>query len=292
MSGSSPEHDVTPTLARLIRERFGDPPEGLDPETGSGVPADGALATLLAHRTHRRYLRKPVDDRLLDLLLAAALSAPSKSDLQQVCVVVVRDPEKHRAIAGLLPGMPWVADAPRLLVFCGDNRRIRRIAELRGKPFPNDNVDQFMNAAVDAGIVLQAFIVAAQAAGLGCCPLSEIRSSIDTVTQLLELPPNVFPLAGMTLGWPAGAGHVSMRLPPSVTVHQDRYDDSRLPEQIDAYDRRRDARHRIPPEKHRERERWGETDFYGWPEDKARQYARPHRADFLDYLRRRGFAMK
>jgi hypothetical protein len=47
--------------------------------------------------------------------------------------------------------MPWIADAPVFLVFCGNNRRIRQIGEWRGKPFANDHLDHFMNAAVDAG---------------------------------------------------------------------------------------------------------------------------------------------
>ncbi len=138
--------------------------------------------------------------------------------------------------------MPWIVTAPLFLVLCGDHRRIRRVSELRGKPFPNDTLDMFMNAAVDAGLVLQNFVIAAEALGLGCCPISVVRNHVEKLSEMLELPPAVFPVAGLTVGYPAQPGWVSMRLPPSVTVHTDRYDDRDLPAALDAYDRRREGR--------------------------------------------------
>src|SRR5580704_13914842 len=53
---------------------------------------------------------------------------------------------------------------------------------------------------------------------------------------------------------------------------------ARLDQQIDAYDRRRAAA--MPYRRQRVVERFGEAEFYGWSEDKARQYAEPLRADF------------
>jgi nitroreductase/FMN reductase [NAD(P)H] len=205
--------------------------------------------------------------------------------------VVVKDPRKHAAIAGWIPDMPWIAQAARFLVFCGDNRRQRRIAELRGRPFPNDNLDQFMNAAVDAGLVMQTFILAAEAVGLGCCPISVVRNHCPKLAALLELPPCVFPVAGLCLGYPAREGFLSMRLPPAVTVHVDRYDDRDFPRLVDDYDRRREARHATAPDKQRYADRYGLTEPYGWSEDKARQYSVPERADFGAFIRGHGFAL-
>ncbi len=37
--------------------------------------------------------------------------------------------------------------------------------------------------------------------------------------------------------------------------------------------------------------RWGEAAFYGWSEDKARQYAVPTRADFGAFVRSKGFRL-
>jgi nitroreductase len=253
-------------------------------------PGLAALATMAGHRSIRRFRPDPVPPALLRLLFACALSAPTKSDLQQADIIHVADPEKRRRLVAHLPDMPWILDAPVFLVFCGNNRRIRHIGEWRGKPFANEHLDHFMNAAVDAGIVMMHFISAAEAAGLGTCPISAIRNAVDTVSQELALPQGVFPVAGLCLGYPAAAGHISPRLPLEVTVHTDRYDESSLREQVDAYDRRRHANHAYG--KQRRVKLFGEAGFYGWSEDKARQYAEPERADFGAYIRRQGFSLK
>ena len=278
--------DAPPTIAELIQSRF-----GLPTAAGKGTAAEGAVGQLLAHRTHRRYTADPVPDDVLEIVLAAALSAPSKSDLQQVAIVLVRDRANQATIGSWIPDMPWIATAPLFMVFCGDHRRMRRISELRGRPFPNDTLDMFMNAAVDAGLALQAFITAAEGMGLGCCPISVVRNHVERLAELLALPPGVFPVCGLCVGYPSQRGWMSMRLPPAITVHTDRYDDSRLPEELEAYDRRREARHATPRESQRYVERFGYAEPYGWSEDKARQYSVPERHNFGPFVRRHGFAL-
>ena len=235
------------------------------------------------------YTPDPVADELLDMVLACALSSPSKSDLQQLSIIRVIDPDKRRAIAELIPDMPWIGTAPVFMVFCGDNRRIRRICALRGRPFGNDHLDSFLNAAVDAGMALQSTITAAAAVGLGCCPISVVRNHIDAIGAILSLPDCVFPVAGLTVGYPAQTGYISLRLPPAVTVHVDGYDDDALAAELDGYDRRRDRRYSIPPDNQRHTETFGQSEFYGWSEDKARQVSTPERAGLGAYLRRHGF---
>jgi nitroreductase/FMN reductase [NAD(P)H] len=38
-------------------------------------------------------------------------------------------------------------------------------------------------------------------------------------------------------------------------------------------------------------ERFGQAEFYGWSEDKARQYAEPLRTDFGAFVRAKGFCL-
>ena len=274
------------TIADLIRDRF-----GLPTEAGRSLPAEGTVAEILSHRIHRRYKPDAVSDETLEIVLAAALSAPAKSDLQQVAVVVVRDKTNQATIAGWIPDMPWIGQCPVFLVFCGDHRRMRRVAELRAKPYVNDTLDMFMNAAVDAALVMQNFVTAAEAMGLGCCPISVVRDHVEKLSDLLALPAGVFSVAGMCLGYPAQAGWISMRLPPALTVHTDRYDDSKMPALVEDYDRRREARHATPRESQRLPDRWGYAERYGWSEDKARQYSVPQRHSFGPYIRRQGFGL-
>jgi nitroreductase/FMN reductase [NAD(P)H] len=268
-----------------LKERF-----GAAPQIDAGWRGLDEFARIAEHRSHRRYTGAAVDPALLRLLFACALSAPSKSDLQQADIVHVEDRDKVRAIVELIPDMPWIGEAPVVLVFCGNNRRIRQIGDWRGKPFANDHLDHFMNAAVDAGIVMTSFIRAAEAAGLGCCPVSAIRNRPHDVTRLLELPDGVFPVAGLTVGWPTEPGRITPRLPLDVTVHVDRFDDSNVREKIESYDRRR---HELMPyRKQRGTHKFGEADFYGWSEDKARQYGVPERTDWGAFVRAKGFSLE
>jgi nitroreductase len=267
--------------------RFGEEPG----ETGE-VAEIPWLRQVLARRTHRRYPPRPVPEALLRLLLGAAFAASSKSDFQQASVIRVADRGRRDRLAALVPDMPWIGNAPVFLVFCGDARRLERIGELRGHDQENGGLEGFFNAAIDAALVLQTLILAAEAAGLGCCPISVIRNHADAVAEILELPDKVFPVAGLCLGYPSAEGFVSMRLPLAVTLHTDHYDDAALPADIDAYDRRRAARYAPPREQQRFPEIFGYADFYGWSEDKARQaIAQPDGQTFPSHLRARGFTL-
>jgi nitroreductase len=272
------------SLNRHIQARF-----GLPCDSGRLTEENSTVTNILTRRSHRAFSDDAIPDDLLATLLASAFSAPSKSDLQQACVIHVRDRAKQQRIANATDSTRWAARAPVLLVWCGDSRRIRRLSEWRGHAFANDHLDAFMNAAVDAGICMQTFIIAAESYGLGCCPLSELRNQVQLLSDELELPRHVFPVAGLCVGWPLRQAELSMRLPMSVTVMQDRYDDSTLFDQVTAYDRRREALEQTPPEQQRFVEEFGVAENYGWSENRTRQYSRPARADFGAYIRRQGF---
>src|SRR3970282_1843478 len=278
----NPENGHVNPIRSAMAERFGTD-LAIDPDW----PGLEELTRIAEHRSHRKFAGRPVDPALLRLLFACALSAPSKSDLQQADIIHVADRAKVQAIADSIPDMPWIANAPVFLVFCGNNLRIRQISEWRGKPFANDHLDHFLNAAVDAALVMMSFIRAAEAVGLGACPVSHVRNHSHEVARLLALPDCVFPVAGLCVGYPAEPGRISPRLPLEVTVHVDRYDDTGIREKIDAYDRRRHAL--APYRKQRYADRYASVDFYGWSEDKAAQYPGPGRGDFGALIPVHGF---
>jgi nitroreductase/FMN reductase [NAD(P)H] len=272
-----------------ITERFG--PDAADVELGNDAPS--VLNQLAARGSVRKFRTDTVPYATLRRLCALALCAPTKSDMQQRDIIIVDAPDLKSQIIALLTdgplGQKWTADIPSLLIFCGNNRRQRRIHALRDKPFVNDHLDAFFNAAVDAGIALSAFVIAAEAEGLGVCPISAIRNHAAKVSELLKLPDHVFPVAGLAVGYPAETPDISMRLPLSVTVHRNAYQDDGLDEAIAAYDRRREAAQ--PYAAQRGVKRFGMAEPYGWSEDKARQYAQPERADFGAYVKRIGFKL-
>ena len=276
-------------LLTTLKARFGSAPALTEAHLPNGTGGVDVLADMANRRVVRRYSDKPIDPALLEMLCAVALSAPSKSDLQQADIVIVTDKAQREKLEALIPENPWAKAGPALLVFCGNNRRHRLLFEWRGRPFVNDYLDPFFNAAVDTGIVLATFVAAADRVGLGTCPISQIRNHAAQVAEVLGLPQHVFPVAGLGIGWPSFEGVMSPRLGLDVSIHRDRYDEAGLREKVAAYDRRRNETQ--PYKTQRFVEKFGEDPAYGWSEDKARQYSVPERADFGAFVRAKGFKL-
>jgi nitroreductase/FMN reductase [NAD(P)H] len=248
--------------ARRYGERI-DPPAGL--------PHPGAFAALNARSVCRRYRSDPVPEEMVRFLCATALAAPTKSDLQQATIVRVADPAKRAAICALLPGSPWLAGAPELLVFCADGWRFRKSFEKKKAAFVNEHLDAFFNATVDAAIVLGTFVAAAELAGLGTCPISQVRDHVAKIDALLALPDWVVPVAGLALGFASSKEDLSPRLGLSATVHTDRYDTAAAERELDAYGPRRGK---------------------DWIGDKVKQYSVVMRGDFGAHVRRKRFRLE
>ncbi len=265
----------------LVRNRY-----GIDVAVTDQM--NETLRTILSHRTCRTYTDEDISDETLNLLLACAQSSPTKSNLQQYSIIVVRDPGLRRKIGDLVPSMGWLASAPVALIFLGDLRRIRKLAELRDHDYQNNNADTFMNGAVDAALAMQNLITAAESIGLGTCPISYVRNRIDDLADILALPDGVFPIAGLTLGYRADAGYTAMRLPQDIVIHHDRYDDSDLADVIEDFDDRGHQRFALPPEKQRHTDKYGVLEKCTWSENVSRQLSLPERDGFAAYLKRKG----
>ena len=259
---------------------------GLSASGSLGVldPLPEAVRTILSHCSLRKFSSEPVPAPLVELLMACAQSAPTKSNLQQYSVLQLNDAHKRERLAEMLGRTAWAMEAPLFLFFLGDLRRNRRISALRGYDYSNNNADSFMNAAVDAALAMQNFITAAEAMGLGCCPISAIRERLDEVAALLELPEGVFPISGLAAGYPASETKTALRLPQSLVVHQDRYDDSSFEQDLAAYDDRVFEVAPIPVEKQRHVDRYGPVARGVWSENVARQLSLPERAGFKAWL--------
>jgi nitroreductase/FMN reductase [NAD(P)H] len=273
-----------PELRDLMQIRFGG-----TAGQGASVSQSGLLGSMLARGSCRAFQDRAVPADLLDVLCAAALASPTKSDLQQRDIVLLRSAEARGKLAQLVRGQAWVAQAPMIAVFCGNNRRQRLVHDWHQIPFANDHLDAFFNAAADAAIALGAFVTAAEASGLGCCPISAVRNEAQAVSDVLDLPRHVFPFAGLAIGYPAAPPQITKRLPMDVTCHIDTYSEQGLRRAVQAYDADRAAVQ--PYATQRFTATFGACDGYGWSQDKARQYSQPERDGFGAYVRARGFCL-
>ena len=110
------------SLQESLDCRFADAPTA--PDTLAG---NEAVADMAARGSCRRFDDRPVDVALLRTLAAVALASPTKSDLQQRDIVLVADPALRAKLTELVADQEWIAGAPAMLVFCGNNRRQRLI---------------------------------------------------------------------------------------------------------------------------------------------------------------------
>src|SRR4029079_6969652 len=112
-------------MSGALQRRFGSD----DPALHIPDDAQQSHILIIARGVMRSFDTETVAHDLLHRLCALALCSPTKSDLQQRDIVIVDDAALKQRILGPLAegpgGQAWLAKAPVLLVFCGNNRRQR-----------------------------------------------------------------------------------------------------------------------------------------------------------------------
>jgi FMN reductase (NADPH) len=243
-----------------------------------------------SHASVRKRTADPVPVELIETIVHAAQRASSTSNLQVASVVAVTEAATRARLAEIC-GQEHVARAPVVLVWCADLKRLDRACELRGYTQVTDYVENFLVCVLDVGIAAQNGALAAESLGLGICYLGSIRNNAQAVISLLALPRLVFPVVGMTVGWPAAPPTIRPRLPTSAILHWERYDPQPRDAALDEYDRTMIATgiyegRQVPvPGKP------GEVEDYGWLEHSARRAAQPARTELRDILKRQGFGL-
>lgn len=244
------------------------------------------------HWSVRDYKPDPVPRDLVETIVAAGQRASTSSNLQTYSVVAVTDPARKARLAELCGDQRQIHQAPVFLAWCADRSRLERICEARGYEQEAGYVEDFLVAAVDAALAMQNAALAAESLGLGMCYIGAIRNHPADVIEVLELPPLVFPISGMTLGWPAVEPFLRPRLPLEAVLHWERYDTRGEPDALDAYDEAmietgiyRGRQVPVPGQP-------DEVEDYGWQEHSARRASQAVRAHLRQVLAEQGFDLR
>ncbi|MCL7455045.1 MAG: NADPH-dependent oxidoreductase [Anaerolineae bacterium] len=247
------------------------------------------IEQIYRHYSVRRYKPDPVPTDTIEAVVAAGQRASTSSNLQTYSVVAVLDAARRERMAQLCGDQRQIREAPVFLAWCADLNRLDRICRMRGYDLISSYVENFLVAAVDAALAMQNAALAAESLGLGMCYIGAIRNQPQHVIKLLELPRLVFPVAGMTLGWPAAEPFVRPRLPLDAVLHWERYDTTGDEEALHAYDQAmvetgiyRGRQVGVPGGE-------GQREAYGWLEHSARRAAQPGRTHLRQILERQGF---
>lgn len=194
------------------------------------------LDAQLNHRSIRKFTDKAIDNDLLLDLIRGAQGAASSSFIQAYSLVQVTNTENRNKIATLAGGQAWVENAPEFLVICADLTRIEHCCVQQGMGPLEGYAEHFLAASVDAALMAQNFMLGAESVGLGAVFIGGIRNDPMQVSELLNLPDQVFPVFGLCLGWPDAEPDLKPRLPVDVILHKDSYDASRCASDVANYD--------------------------------------------------------
>jgi nitroreductase len=226
-----------------------DPFELLQARYGAGQHTPGVTAgalnpvleVLFAHRSVRAFLPDALAPGTLDLLVAAAQSAPSSSNLQLWSAVAVEDGARKERLSGLVGGQAQVAEAPLFLAWLVDLSRLKRLAVARGRQLDGaDYLDTFLMGVIDAALAAQNVVNAAESLGLGTVYIGALRNQPEAVAAELGVQPGdgVYPVFGLCIGRPdpARPAAVKPRLPQSSVLYRERYAPAPVEQEVGSYD--------------------------------------------------------
>lgn len=263
---------------------------------------DTIFDVLHAHRSVRAYKSDAVERTTIRRIVEAGQRASTSSNLQMTTAVVVEDPNRREELARLCGDQDHIRQAPVFIAWCADRYRLDEACAAQGYSQSTEYLEAFLVAAIDVAIFMQNAVVAAESMGLGTCYIGGIRNDTGSVIELLELPRRVFPVAGMTLGWPRKKTSGTAPRPPkprletSALLHWDRYNRD-VTGELHRYDRVMAetgiyAGRHVSPSNGNPPAGSIAGEEYGWMEHSARRVASPKRLDLREVLARQGFELR
>ncbi|WP_417579856.1 oxygen-insensitive NADPH nitroreductase [Nitrincola sp.] len=235
---------------------------------------------LKQHRSIRKFTQQTLSPDWINAIIEAGQAAATSSFIQACTVIQITDKHKREQLAEYAGNQAYVATAPVFLVFCADMQRHKLVCDMHQAEMLSGFTEQFITATVDCGLFAQNCAIAAESLGLGVVYIGGIRNQIARVSELLALPELVYPVFGMCIGHPDQDPEIKPRLPLSVVLKQDSYDDSNDADSIREYDLAvRDYY----------RSRTGGTKEMSWSEQISGMLVKEARPHMLDFLHSKGF---
>jgi nitroreductase len=186
-------------------------------------------------RTIRAYNSKPLTEQEENIIIQAAIRAPTAGNLMLYSVLKISDQKLKDKLAVSCDNQPHIAKAPLVLIFLADLQRwwdYFNICDVRQKcdemkvNFELPQESDLLLACCDALIAAQNAVIAAEALGVGSCYIGDIMENYETHRKMLNLPNWVFPITLICFGYPKGDKEkipLSSRFPQPYIVHNNIY---------------------------------------------------------------------
>ncbi len=160
------------------------------------------IATIMSRKSVRSYQDKEITEEQMNILLKAAMAAPTGHNVRPWSFVVLRDRSQFKEIFGTENHNHRIfAKAPAIVVICADTTTVQK-----ARKDPDEVAVRKPNGTWrdDMGACTENFLLAAESLGLGavwtaCYPYPD---RMDPVRKALALPDHIVPYAVVPLGWP------------------------------------------------------------------------------------------
>ncbi len=159
--------------------------------TASSVDnGQAAIENIMTRTSIRQYKDQPVEQEKIDIMLKAAMAAPTAVNLQPWHFIVITDKQTIGLLSGRQP-----TNAPLLIALCGDTDKTTMPD---GKSKLPDFWVQDVSAATE-NLLLAAHALGLGAVWTGVYPITERTAEVANV---LNCPSNIIPLAVVRVGYP------------------------------------------------------------------------------------------
>lgn len=170
-------------------------------------------------RSIRRFLDKDIPIEVIEKILTAGFRAPFA--YQITSIVYTQDKEKMKKLKrmGIYPSTKF------FMVFFFDFNRMEKIVRARNYEYDFDDSLLLWIGVQDVSLVAENVILAADALGLGSVLLGGAPLMVDQISKVFDVPPKVFPVVGLCLGYPDPQHKMDIRprFPLTHTAFEDKY---------------------------------------------------------------------
>ena len=244
------------------------------------------IKQLSSRKSIRQFTGQSVSNEDLELIFKTAQRCPTSINGQQISLVYTRDKDKIKQITQLCGGQEQVATADVFIAIVVDfNRTIFAVEQAGEKHLIDQSAEGVLVGAVDAGIMLNAIQVSAEALGYGTTAIGAVRNDPEAMIKLLGLPAKTFPIVGTTIGVAtkeAKEAPLKPRIPMESFVFENTYDDKKVKDGVLQYEK----------EMKKYREDHNMNYLQSYCEQTAHYYKNIYFRKIAEYYKKQGFEFK
>jgi FMN reductase (NADPH) len=170
--------------------------------------SNAVIETIMKRASVRSYTDRMPSDEVIETVVRAGQQAPFA---MQLCSTLLQKSGK------------FVWGAPLNFIILADVHRMQRILEKRGWTLQTNDLTLLLFAMQDAAYMAQNMVIAAQSLGLGSCYIGSAPMMAKKFIESCSLPPKVFPIVMLVMGYPAEETPTRPRYPLSVSLFEETY---------------------------------------------------------------------